>query len=213
MKLILASSSERRRELLSWLGVPFEVVVSELDESQIQADDPGSLVSRLAVEKAKAVADRVRDRDRDRDGECLVVGADTIVYIGGEIIGKPKDEKDAVRILRKLSGNTHWVYTGVAVVDASSGKSSVDVEKTAVTFREVPEGEIQAYVDSGEPLDKAGGYAIQMGAAGFVEKVKGSYANVVGLPLLTLAELLKKQGYSVKKDVSKIVFKKTGYWS
>ncbi|MCH7951505.1 septum formation inhibitor Maf [Patescibacteria group bacterium] len=205
MKLILASSSERRRELLSWLGVPFEVVVSELDESQIQADDPGSLVSRLAVEKAKAVAKDLNDG--------LVIGADTIVYIGGEIIGKPKDEKDAVRILRKLSGNTHWVYTGVAVVDASSGKNSVDVEKTAVTFREIPEGEIQAYVDSGEPLDKAGGYAIQMGAAGFVEKVEGSYTNVVGLPLLTLAELLEKQGYSVKKDVSKIVFKKTGYWS
>ena len=205
MKLILASSSERRRELLLWLTVPFEVVVSELDESQIQADDPGSLVSRLALEKAKAVAKDLNDG--------LVIGADTIVYIGGEIIGKPKDEKDAVRILRKLSGNTHWVYTGVAVVDASSGKNSVDVEKTAVTFREIPEGEIQAYVDSGEPLDKAGGYAIQMGAAGFVEKVEGSYTNVVGLPLLTLAELLEKQGYSVKKDVSKIVFKKTGYWS
>lgn len=249
--LTLASSSERRCALLSWFGVPFQVIESKIDERKIVADNPEVLVKRLALVKAKAVANKVKPSIHNfasrrrliqpfrepvvtegdtRDGRSisrvssgLVIGADTVVAIDGEIIGKPKDTKDAVRILRKLSGRTHAVYTGLAVVRVSrpglgkrktrSLKSVSAVEKTKVTFRKLSDKEIKDYVATGEPLDKGGGYAIQMGAAGFVKKVCGSYTNVVGLPLVTLVGLLKKQGYSVGKNVSQIVFEKTGYTS
>jgi septum formation protein len=214
MKLILASGSERRRVLLSWLGLPFKVVGSEIDEGSVKEIDPRKLVKRLAVEKARAVAKGIRNYELgNREQHILVIGADTVGFIDHEILGKPKDEEDAFLMLKKLSGKTHWVYTGVAVVNTRSGKSVADVEKTAVSFRKLTDREIQDYVDSGEPLDKGAGYAIQMGAAGFVKKVRGSYTNVVGLPLVTLAKLLKKSGYSLDKDVSKIVFENTGYWS
>lgn len=203
MKIVLASGSERRRALLSWLDIPFEVFVSRFEESSIEESDPRKLVSRLALEKAKAVAKDLNDG--------LVVGADTIVYIDDEIIGKPKDGDDAMRILRKLSGNTHQVFTGIAVVNVRSGNRLVEIEKTAVTFRKLSNEEINDYVSTGEPLDKGGGYAIQMGAAGFVEKVEGSYTNVVGLPLLTLQKLLKKSGFPIVKDFSQIALEKTGY--
>jgi septum formation protein len=220
MKIILASGSERRRVLLSWLGVPFEVVVSDIDEGSVKESDPKKLVERLAEEKAEDV--RVRVRVRVRDKNYLIIGADTVGFIdrdptsprlrgGGAILGKPKDEKDAFRMLKKLSGNTHLVYTGIAVVNARKGKTVSDVGETAVTFRKLSDKEIQDYVDTGEPLDKGAGYAIQMGAAGFVKKVRGSYTNVVGLPLVKLEELLEKSGFHLDKDVSKIVFEKTGY--
>jgi septum formation protein len=214
MKLILASGSERRRVLLSWLGVPFKVVISDIDEVSVKESDPRKLVKRLAVEKARAVAKGIRNYELGiREQQILVIGADTVGFIDHKILGKPKDKKDAFLMLKKLSGKTHWVYTGVAIVNASSGKFVADVEETAVTFRKLTDKEIQDYVNSGEPLDKGAAYAIQMGAAGFVEEVRGSYTNVVGLPLVKLSELLKRQGYDVKEDVSKIVFEKTGYWS
>ena len=205
MKFILASGSERRRALLSWLSVPFSVVISHFNERSIDATDPEKLVKQLALEKAKAVAGQFR--------VGLVIGADTVVRVDHETIGKPKDEEDAARILRKLSGTTHVVFTGVAVVNAHSGESFVEVEKTRVTFRKLEESEIRAYVASGEPLDKGGGYAIQMGARGFVTSVKGSFTNVVGLPLLLLTRLLEKHGYHVMNTVSEILFEKTGYRS
>lgn len=209
MRLILASGSERRQELLRWLGIPFEVIAGTVDESSLIEDDPTRLVLRLASAKAKAVSARVEPRDRG----CLVIGADTVVYVDHEIIGKPKDAADAVRILQKLSGKTHRVYTGVAVVDAKTGTDVWDVEETAVTFRKLSEREIEKYAATGEPLDKGGAYAIQMGAKDFVTKVSGSFTNVVGLPLLTLTKLLEKQGYHIDTDVSKIIFKHTRYWS
>ena len=224
MKLILASGSERRRELLSWIGIPFEIVISDFDEGSVHERNPEKLVERLALEKAKAVAERIQKsevpeklrhgagRSQKRE-QSLVIGADTVVRVDHETIGKPKDEKDAARILRKLSGTTHVVFTGVAVVNAHSGESFVEAEKTRVTFRKLKEAEIRAYVASGEPLDKGGGYAIQMGAKGFVTSVEGSFTNVVGLPLLTLTGLLEKHGYQVRNTVSEILFEKTGYRS
>lgn len=205
MKLILASGSERRNLLLSWLDIPFEVVVSDFDETIVNEKEPEKLVLQLALEKVRSVAKKVK--------EGLVIGADTVGFIGRQILGKPKNKKDALRMLKLLSGSRHWVYTGLAVVDAKTGKSAEKVDGTLVTFRRLSSREIQDYVDSGEPLDKGAGYAIQMGAAGFVKKVEGSYTNVVGLPLLTLAKLLEKQGYKIEKDVSEIIFKETGYRS
>ncbi len=203
MKLILASGSERRRHLLSWLGLPFEVAVSDFDENSVVEGDPARLVKRLAREKAKVVADRF--------GEGLVIGADTVIAIEGEVIGKPESREDAVRILTKLSGKTHAVFTGVCVINTKTNKELVEAERTEVTFRKLSEKEIVDYVATGEPLDKGGAYAIQMGARGFVSKVEGSYTNVVGLPLLVVVKLLKRQNYPVNKDVAKIIYERTGY--
>lgn len=241
MQLILASGSERRKELISWLGVQYKIVVSDFNEGSVYERNPEKLVERLALEKAKWVVSRIqpsihntasrrrliqpfrepvvtegdtRDgRSESRASKFLVIGADTVVEIDHEIIGKPKDVKDARRILRKLSGKTHTVYTGLAVLDISSGKKVRATEKTQVTFRKLSDKEIADYVATGEPLDKGGGYAIQLGAKGFVTKVEGSYTNVVGLPLPALARLLNTQGFRIKKDVSNIVFEKTGYRS
>ena len=218
MDLILASGSERRRELLSWLGVPFTVVTSQVNEALVRSSNPQILVKRLAIAKARAVQRRITNHESRIKGlkepvTCLVIGADTVVFIDGETIGKPKDEKDAVRILRKLSGEIHTVYTGITVVDALTKKSVSAVEKTFVMFRKLSDEEINDYVVTGEPLDKGGGYAIQMGAKGFVADVRGSFTNVVGLPLVVLGTLLRKQGFWLKRDVSKIVFEKTGYLS
>lgn len=209
MRLILASGSERRRELLTWLGIPFEVIASTVDESSFMEEDPVRLVLCLASAKAKAVSARVETKDRG----CLVIGADTVVYVDHEIIGKPKDKEDAVRILRKLSGKRHMVYTGVAVVNTNTGESFVDAERTQVTFRKLSDKEIADYVATGEPLNKGGAYAIQMGAKGFVTKVEGSFTNVVGLPLITLTTLMEKHGLNLRKDVSQIIFEKTGHAS
>lgn len=205
MKLILASGSERRDYLLSWLNIPFDVVVSDFDEESIYEVDPEKLVKRLAYEKARMVVFEL--------GDGFVIGADTVVYCDGKVIGKPKDEKDAFQILKKLSGNKHLVYTGVCVFNAATGIVEKAVEKTMVEFRNLSDKEIKDYVATGEPMDKGGAYAIQMGAAGFVKKVEGSYTNVVGLPLVLLAKLLEKQGYNVGGDVARIVLEKTGYWS
>ena len=140
-----------------------------------------------------------------------MIGADTVVRVDHETIGKPEDEQDAARILRKLSGTTHVVFTGVAVVNAHSGESFVEAEKTRVTFRKLKEAEIRSYVASGEPLDKGGGYAIQMGAKGFVTLIEGSFTNVVGQPLLLLTRHLGKSGFIIKGDVSHLIYEKTGY--
>jgi len=219
MYLILASGSERRRELLSWLGLEFKVLVSGFDENSVKENDPSRLVKELALKKAQAVSRKLKlDDSGFKNEDLLVIGADTVVGIAGEIIGKPKNEEDAVRILRKLSGREHRVFTGVAVIVCDHGlekktKIAAEAEETKVTFRMIAEEEIRNYVASGEPFGKGGAYAIQMGAAKFVEKIEGSYTNVVGLPLLLLAKLLEKQGYKINKDIAGVIYKKTGYRS
>ena len=192
MKLILASSSPRRIELLRRLGLDFEVV-KPLWETRVIDDDPVEVAELTALEKARAVAGVFT--------EGLVIGADTIVVIDDEILGKPRDEEEARLFLRKLSGRVHRVITGIAVVDAGRGREEVDHEVTEVKFKELSEEEIELYIASGEPFDKAGGYGIQGLGSLFVEWIKGDYFNVVGLPIYRLSLLLRRFGFDVLRSV------------
>jgi septum formation protein len=183
MDLILASASPRRREMLELMGYDFSVKPSRAEEN-IEICEPGEYVSRLAKIKASAVA-------RDNPG-CCVLGSDTIVYLDGEILGKPHDEEDAFRILSKLSGRTHTVYTGVAVI--REGKETVFYDRADVTFKKLEEAEIRDYIATGEPMDKAGAYGIQGPATVLVEKIDGCYFTVIGLPSPHVYEALKEMG-------------------
>ena len=178
--VVLASGSPRRRELLARLLPLFEVVVSDVDEDALTLPDPIATAERLAEAKARAVS-LLRL-------EALVIGADTVVALDGEQFAKPSDADDARRMLRALSGRTHTVATGVSLVSAEGVRTFHD--RTLVTFRELDDGEIAAYVLTGEPMDKAGAYAIQGGAAAFVRRREGSETNVIGLPLERLERAL-----------------------
>jgi len=184
MKIILASTSPRRLELLRGLGLKVKVIGSRVRESKFNISDPEKLAKTLALTKAQEVARRMKSG--------LIIGADTIVVLKGKILGKPNDEEEAKSMLRKLSGRTHEVLTGLAVIHAPSGKTRVDFVRTKVKFRKLVEEEIASYVATGKPFDKAGAYAIQEKAGLFVEKIYGCYFNVVGLPLARLAEILKE---------------------
>lgn len=200
MKLILASSSQRRRELLTMCGYDYEIEVSRADESILEPD-PERFVMKLAERKAMEVFDRLGAREVSDDcaEPIAVLGSDTIVYYNGGIIGKPKDREDAFRILSMLSGKTHEVYTGVAVVTEKGCLAECDT--TRVTFEELSDEEIEKYVASGEPLDKAGAYGIQGPFGMFVKKVEGNYFTVIGLPLPTAYRLLKSVGI-LPRDLS-----------
>ena len=177
-RLVLASSSRRRRELLAHLGLQFDVVSPDIDETPQPGERPLELVRRLAVAKARAV-----------DGD-VVLAADTIVEIDGEILGQPADQDDARRMLRRLSGRTHRVHSGVAV--RADRRESVDTVTTYVTFVPLTPAALEWYLGTGEPFGKAGAYAIQGAGGIFVESVRGSVSNVVGLPLTTVASLLQR---------------------
>jgi len=185
-EIILASASPRRRELLEQIGLPFRVIPSSFDESAVKGTEPMALAEALALGKARAVADGVRSG--------IVIGADTLVVRAGAILGKPRDDADAARMLRLLSGGWHEVVTGIAVIDAASGRERSAREVTRVKMRDLTAAEIAAYVASGEPADKAGAYAIQGLASLFIERIEGCYANVVGLPVFHLAALLREFG-------------------
>lgn len=188
-ELILASSSPRRHELLKQLGLDFRTLVCQVDETPPPGVSPFELVELLAVRKAMAVA-RMLDAG-------IVIGADTVVVWHGQVLGKPSSREDAMEMLRRLQGSVHEVYTGVALVDADSRRVLIEHEKTRVLFRSVDEEEIRRYVATGEPLDKAGAYAVQGLAAIFIRRLEGCYTNVVGLPLYRLAEMLKQFGYNM----------------
>lgn len=184
MRLILASASPRRRELLTQAGIPFTVETADIDESQLPGEDPVTYTTRLAREKALAVLEKHAGED-----DVLVLGADTIVTVDGLLLGKPKDADDAARMLRMLSGRAHEVVTSVALLSVE--KTVSHAERTAVFFQAVNEDEIAAYVDTGEPMDKAGAYGIQGQAARFIPRIEGDYSNVVGLPVAVVAGMLK----------------------
>ncbi len=184
-KLILASGSPRRKELLEQIGLSVTVVVSHADETIPLELSPAEAVSHLASVKAAAVA-----RDYPAD---FVIGADTVVALGEQILGKPSDQQEAKSMLQRLSGRTHAVYTGVAI--RRGEKEHTFVEKTNVTFWELLEEEIDRYVDSGEPFDKAGAYGIQGAGAVFVKHLEGDYFSVVGLPVSSLYRHLKQLGW------------------
>jgi len=184
-KLILASASPRRAEILKAVGWEYEKEIADIDETELPDENPEDYVRRLAREKAEAVAGKYTN--------ALVLGADTIVVIENQIVGKPKDTADARRMLKLLSGNWHEVITGVALVKVTGGISEmkVDLQKTRVKFAELADAEIEFLIERGEPLDKAGAYAVQAQAALFIEEIEGDYWNVVGLPVRLVYKLSK----------------------
>jgi len=183
MRLILASKSPRRRELLARLTEDFDVVPSNVEEEGTGA--PAERAVEVAQAKAHAVA---------RTKRGVVVGADTIVVIGGEVLGKPETRDHAKAMLERLSGRAHSVFTGLCVLDTESGKERTHCEETEVVFRPIDADELESYLDSGEHHDKAGAYAIQGGAAKFISEIDGDYTNVMGLPLCRLTLLLRDVG-------------------
>lgn len=184
--IVLASNSPRRRELLRQIGLSFTADPADVDEAVRPGEAPEPYAVRVALDKARAAAARAKD--------AVVIGADTIVVVDGAILGKPADRTDAVRMLTMLSGRAHHVITGLAVVDAASGRVKAAAAKTQVWFRPLSEQEIAAYVATGEPVDKAGGYGIQERGALLIERIDGCYFNVVGLPLSLLGEMLRDAG-------------------
>ena len=183
-KLILASISPRREHLLRMIGFDFEVIDSQVDEQSEVYTIPEVHVLELAQKKALKVAEKTNSG--------LIIGADTIVVLNNQILGKPKDTKQAKEILQELSGKTHTVYTGFAIVEKPSGEMLSEFVKTLVSFRKLADKEIDRYIQSGSPLDKAGGYGIQDQGALFVEKIDGCFYNVMGLPVTKLYQALGK---------------------
>ncbi len=190
-RIILASRSPRRQLLLKQIGLTFTVRPSRINETIRRGQTPGQNVKRIALEKAREVASRTK--------LGIVVGADTIVVLGTRILGKPGSRKEARRMLRSLSGKAHIVYTGFAIVDAANGKMHSEVVRTKVWFRSLSGEEIEQYVASGSPLDKAGAYGIQddFGAV-FVERISGCFYNVVGFPLVKFYSALLRLGKGVQ---------------
>jgi septum formation protein len=190
LKLVLASASPRRKELLAQAGYTFQIIAANIREDRLPDEDPITFVTRLAREKAQFVFDQLISHRRA--DPLLVLGADTIVVIPqqalGNILGKPASTEDAARMLRLLSGRTHQVVTGVCLI--SNEATEVAVETTNVTMKEIAEDEIAAYIATGEPMDKAGAYAIQGYAARWIPRIEGCYFNVVGLPLALVASMI-----------------------
>ncbi|WP_078545331.1 Maf family protein [Litchfieldia alkalitelluris] len=186
-RLILASGSPRRKELLSNLQLTFDVIVSEIEEVVDETMTPAEVVMSLASQKAEDIAKEHRD--------AYVIGSDTVVVFQDEILGKPKNEEDSFRMLTMLSGNTHHVYTGVAI--SYQSETFTFYEKTEVTFWDLTEAEIHTYIKSGEPKDKAGSYGIQELGSGLVKNINGDYFAVVGLPVSRTIRELKRLGYNL----------------
>lgn len=186
-KLILASSSPRRRELLGKLGLKFTCIRPTIKEVRRRGEAPEELVKRFSFEKAMQVFSGLKSRQKD----AVVIGSDTVVVIDGRILGKPKDGKDAAAMLRRLSGREHLVLSGFAVV--STEKVHISYTETKVVFRTLDRGLVSWYVDSGEPMDKAGAYAIQGLGMSLVAGIDGSYTNVVGLPVAEVFSVLRDE--------------------
>jgi len=191
MKLILASSSPRRAEILRDAGIAFEIHATQIDEAELPGETARAMVARLAEAKARATEAQI---GASTDG-CIILGADTTVELDGEILGKPRDSMHAHEILAKLSGRTHHVLTGIFLLRLPGNAASAAVENSAVTFAPLSEKKINAYVATGEPLGKAGAYAIQGLAGRYIPRIEGCYFNVVGLPLARLYILLRELGW------------------
>jgi septum formation protein len=186
MKFILASSSPRRRELLASIGVDFDVMPSNVPEVHREGEAPEEYVARLSRDKANALSHAHPSR--------WVIAADTTVFLGDRLLEKPVDGADAARMLATIAGQTHIVYTGVTLEHAGSGYSETRVAETEVRMLPLSSSDIEWYVGTGEPLDKAGAYAAQGVGAVFIDSIHGSYSNVVGLPLATLFQMLRRAG-------------------
>lgn len=187
-KIILASASPRRRELLAQGGIPFTVIPSQAEE-KITTEQPGQAVEELSYLKCSDIYEKSL-------GDVLVIGADTVVASEGKILGKPSSQKDAVKMLQSLQGREHEVYTGVTIMarEGNENRKKTFHEKTKVVFYPMSDEEIRSYVNTGEPMDKAGAYGIQGKSAVFIKEISGDYNNVVGLPLARLYQELKNMG-------------------
>lgn len=185
-KVILASASPWRKTLLQRAGIEFDIEVSGFDENLKQKVSPKELVKQLALGKARAVAIRHKN--------AVIIGADSVASFKGKILGKPKNNREARIVLRKLSGREHKLITGFAIIDTKTGKTIVKAQETKITFRTLTTQEVNAYVATGEPLTVAAGYAIQGGGSSFAKRIEGDFYNIVGLPLATLVEELRKFG-------------------
>lgn len=187
-KIVLASGSPRRKELLSQVGLEFEVKVSKIEE-KITKSEPKDVVMELSCQKAKAVWEELKE------DQPIVIGADTVVSVDGKILGKPRDRKEAHDMIKMLSGKAHSVFTGVTLI--VDGHYNTFAEETKVFVYEMDEESIQKYIDSDEPYDKAGAYGIQGRFAAFVKGIEGDYNNVVGLPVARICEELRRLGYEI----------------
>jgi septum formation protein len=199
-RIILASNSPRRRELLRLGGWRFDVAPADVNEDQAPGEDPLDYVKRMAISKTSAVVER-------GNHDAIIIGADTIVVDSNQdgevkILGKPSDAEEAIYMLRRMRGKTHQVYTAVVVVGTSRADIETDLSVSQVRMRPYSESEITAYIDTGDPFDKAGAYAIQHSGFHPVEVVEGCYANVVGLPLCAVERLLEKFGFSRPTDIT-----------
>ncbi len=191
MKIILASTSPRRAEILRDAAIPFEILAPQIDEAVLPGETAQAMVARLAEAKARAAAAKTEAGKR----ECIIVGADTTVELDGEILGKPRDSAHAREMLARLSGRTHHVLTGIFLLRLSGNSTRAAVENSAVTFAPLSDSEIDSYIASGEPMGKAGAYAIQGLAGRYIPKIEGCYFNVVGMPLARLYALLRELGW------------------
>ncbi len=198
MKLILASASPRRAEILRAVEMPFETVPTNVDESPRAGESVEAMVLRLAEAKARAAVASLRSPHET----AIVIGADTVVDLNGEALGKPGSARVAAEMLRKLSGKTHRVTSGLAVIRLPDGETRLELETTQVRFAALTPGEIERYAATDEPLDKAGAYAIQGVAGRYVERIEGCYFNVVGLPLARLYRMLKDLGWQPDTPVT-----------
>ncbi len=193
--LLLASNSPRRKELLALGGLSFHAAGADVDETPLAGEMPGDYVIRLAQVKARALVEKAH-------GEQILIGSDTTVAVDNSILGKPADEAEAERMLKQLRGRTHQVYTGVAIYRARDEKMFTELCVTDVPMRAYSDDEIAAYIKTGDPLDKAGAYAIQHAEFNPVETMRGCYAGVMGLPLCHLARALKKMDATFAVDIS-----------
>ena len=204
MKIILASASPRRAQVLSDAGIRFTALPTQTDEARLAGEAVADMVQRLAEAKARAAANALNGSSRGARakvaGPAIVIGADTTVEIDGEALGKPGSAEAARAMLARLSGKTHRVHTGVAMLRLPDGAARVEVEHSAVRFAILTPTEIEAYVATGEPLDKAGGYGIQGFGGRFVEGIEGCYFNVVGLPLARVYRMLRELGWQPERN-------------
>ncbi len=195
-KIILASTSPRRREILSLLGVPFEVVAPKFEEPATSSQRVSKMVADYALAKAGSV-------EKDFPG-AIIIASDTLIELDGEAVGKPKDKEDAVAILGKLRGRKHLIWTAVFVVDSISGAATMDTEKIEMEFKKMSEQDIRQYVASGEPLDKAGAYSLQGQGRPFIASLKGDFLAAVGMQLKPIAGFLRSREVRVALDVDKL---------
>ncbi len=194
MRIILASSSPRRKKLLAQMGLQFEVIPSECKEKFLPEQSPAEIATKLALDKAKNVSARIQE-------PALVIGADTIVVRENKILGKPKDKDEAYSMLCQLQGQVHQVITGLAVIDTQSGRCLTGYERTQVELAPLTPQEIKWYISTGEPMDKAGAYAIQGFGGILIKRISGCYYNVVGLPIHRLWVMLKQMGIRLNARV------------